>query len=326
LLYFLQAKEEETFDNPRLVQLFELLAKGETPEIAPVLSARSPLFCRYPLAESALGLSAAQTHQLLSDLVRNGYLKRRFHDRIALCPACNERDLRCLTLCPKCGSRHILKPKVFEHLACGTVGTEADYTRNGTNVCPKCRLELQLLGSDYRMLEGYSKCQDCGELTDRPVTKWRCEKCQSEMDQGELHELCLYSLRLNEVQSYRLRSLSIPRTQIETILTREGYEIQREAKILGRSGAVAEIDLLATRNDNSVEHRVVIGFATAEETVDSEEVIRLYAKANDVNAQEVILIALPALSEDARQFAQHCHIRVLDDSDLNQLEAKLLVS
>jgi len=306
--------------------LFELLAKGEAPEIAPVFSAKSPLFCRYPLVESSLGLTSAQTHQLLDDLVRNSYLKRQFYDKIVLCPACSARELRFLTLCPKCRSRHILKAKVFEHLACGTVATEADFTRNGTYVCPKCRLELQLLESDYRMPDGYSKCHDCGELTDRPVTKWRCEKCQSEMDQSELHELCLYSLRLNEAQSYRLRSLSIPRTQIEAILTREGYEIQREAKVVGRSGAVAEIDLLATRSENSVEHRVVIGFATAEEAVDSEEVIRLYAKAYDVNAQEIILIALPALSEDARQFAQHYHIRVLDDSDLNQLETKLLVS
>ena len=271
-------------------------------------------------------MSAPQTHQLLDDLVRNGYLKRQFYDKVVLCPACNARDLKRLTLCPKCRSRHVLKTKVFEHVACGTVATEADYTRNGTRVCPKCRLELQLLEDDYRMPDGYFKCLDCGELTDRPVTRWRCEKCQAEMDQSELHELCLYSLQVNEVQSRRLRGLSIPRTQVETILTREGYDIQRDAKVVGRSGAVAEIDLLATRNDNSVEHRVVIGFAAAEDEVDSEEVIRLYAKAYDVNAQETVLIALPGLSADARQFARQCHIRVLDDTDLSQLEEKLLVS
>jgi hypothetical protein len=325
LLYSPKDTEEETFSNPRLVQLFELLVKGEAPEIAPVFSTKSPAFCRYPLAESTLGLPPAQTHQLLNDLVRNSYLKRQFYDKIVLCPACNSRDLRFLTLCPKCRSRHLLHSKVFEHLSCGTIAAEDDYARDGACVCPKCRVVLHLLESDYRMPDGYFKCHDCGELTDRPVTKWRCEKCQSEMDQGELHELCLYSLQLNEVQSYRLRSLTIPRSQIEAILTREGYDIQRDAKVVGRSGAVAEIDLLATRNNNSVEHRVVIGFAAGEEAVDSEEVIKLYAKAYDVNAQEIILIALPCLSEDARQFAQHYHIRVLDDADLSQLEAKLLV-
>jgi hypothetical protein len=211
-------------------------------------------------------------------------------------------------------------------MACGTVAAEADFARDGSYVCPKCRLELQLLETDYRMPDGYFKCHDCGELTNQPVNKWRCEKCQAELDHSELHEICLYSLQLSEVQSYRLRSLSIPRNKIEAILSREGYEIQRDAKVVGRSGAIAEIDMLATRVNNSIEQRVVIGFTAGEDAVDSEEVIRLYAKAYDVNAHEIILIALPCLSEDARQFAQHYHIRVLNSDDLLQLEEKLLVS
>ena len=306
--------------------MFELLVKGEAPEVAPVFSTRSPTFCRYPLAESTLGLPVAQTHQLLNDLVRNGYLKRQFYDKVMLCPSCNSRELRYLTLCPKCRSRHILHMRTFEHMACGTVAAEADFARDGSYVCPKCRLELQLLETDYRMPDGYFKCHDCGELTNQPVNKWRCEKCQAELDHSELHEICLYSLQLSEVQSYRLRSLSIPRNKIEAILSREGYEIQRDAKVVGRSGAIAEIDMLATRVNNSIEQRVVIGFTAGEDAVDSEEVIRLYAKAYDVNAHEIVLIALPCLSEDARQFAQHYHIRVLNSDDLLQLEEKLLVS
>jgi hypothetical protein len=64
----------------------------------------------------------------------------------------------------------------------------------------------------------------------------------------------------------------------------------------------------------------VVGFANGAEEVDSEEVIKLYAKAYDVNAQDIIMVASPKLSEDARQFASHYHIKVYNADELDQMK------
>jgi hypothetical protein len=313
------------FSDPRLARLFDLLAKGEPKGIVPAFSPKSETFCRYPWAESILDMPIRHTNRLLDDLARGGYLKREFHNKIIFCPACNSQDLHFVTLCPKCGSGHIVSARVIEHVSCGTLAAEEEF-RNGTGfACPKCHRELQLLGSDYQMPGVYFKCHACGELTQKPVERWRCSNCHEEMERDEVRELCLYSYELSEVPTERGLGGQVPRSQIEDFLIHEGYEIQSGVKVTGRSGAVHDIDLLATKNSGTFEHRLVVGFASQNSDIDSEEVIKLYAKAYDVNAQDIVLIAIPRLSEDAVQFASHYRIRVLDAEDLSHLHEKLLV-
>lgn len=313
------------FSDPRLAKLYELLLKGEESALVPVFTPKAESFCRYPLAESTLGLPTRNTNQLLDDLARGRHLKRFFYDKVIFCPVCNSRDLRFITACPKCDSGHILPAKVFEHIACGTLAAEADFRSGPTYICPKCRRELLLLDNDYRMPGVYFQCHACGELTRQPAERWRCNGCREELAYDEIRQVCLYSYQLNEVQADQIRGSALPRNQIEDFLSREGYELQRDVKVTGRSGAVHEIDLLAVKNSGTFEHRIVVGFATSDSEIDSEEVIKLYAKAYDVNASDIVLIALPRLSEDAVQFASHYRIKVLAGSDLERIHEKLLV-
>jgi hypothetical protein len=313
------------FTDHHLSQLLDLLVKGEPKEIHPAFAPRSESYCRYPWAEAILEMPTRQTNRILEDLVRSGHFRKVFHDKIIFCPACNSRELRFVTACPKCSSLNILAVQVLQHIPCGHVGIEQEF-RNGTaSVCPQCRRELRLLGSDYQMPGIYFKCYACGDLTQKPRERWHCGNCREEMERDEIREVCLYSYQLSEVPTEQARSSSLPRSQIEDFLVHEGYEIQSEVKLTGRSGAVHEIDLLATKNSGTFEHRIVVGFAFSDTEVDSEEVIKLYAKAYDVNAQDIVMVALPRLSEDALQFAHHYRIKVLDSEDLEHIHEKLLV-
>jgi hypothetical protein len=313
------------FNDPRLARLFDLLAKGEPKAIVPTFAPRSESLCRYPWAESVLNMSIRHANRVLEDLTRGGYLKRQFYNKVIFCPSCNSQDLHFITLCPKCRSGHIISARVIEHSTCGMLATEEEF-RNGIGFsCPKCHRELRLLGSDYQMPGIYFKCHACGELTQRPLEKWRCEKCHEEMERDEVREFCLYSYELSEVPTEHDLVGPIPRSQIEDFLIHEGYDIQSNVKVTGRSGAVHDIDLLATKTSGTLEHRLVVGFASHDTEIDSEEVIKLYAKAYDVSAQDIVMVAIPRLSEDAVQFASHYRIRVLDAEDLGRLHEKLLV-
>lgn len=308
----------------RLARFFESLVKGDTKEILPAFAPRYDGCCRYPWAEAILELPPAHVNRLLEDLARHGALRREFSEKILLCPACNSRQLQFSTACPKCGSSHITSVRVLRHIGCGLLAVETEFRNGAAAVCPKCRQQLQLLGSDYEMPGGYFLCRSCGELTGQPREHWRCSNCQELMERDEVREVCLYSYRLGSVPRELVADNGIRREQIEEFLVREGYEIQNNVQVVGRSGAVHDIDLLAIKNSGPLAHKIVVGFVTGETEVDSEEVIKLYAKAYDVNAQDIVLVATPRLSPDARQFAGHYRIRVLDADDAPRLQERLL--
>ncbi len=308
--------------DPKVIKLLEQLTNGGVNELVPVFDPKQLKYVDYPFVDKLLGRANSFTIQLLEDLTRLGYLKKKFYEKIIFCPVCNSTDLRYTTFCPKCSSGYILRSLVFEHPSCGFIGIEKEFSNGTGHICPKCQRELNLIGSDYNSPGYYYKCYNCDELSIIPVEKWQCIQCSSVFSKEEIREICLYSYIINEEKKEKLQGERIPKERLADFLTQDGYEVESSIKVTGRSGAEHEIDLLATKRSGPFEHRIVVGFASAEHEVDSEEVIKLYAKAYDVNAQDIILIAVPKLSPDAFHFAHHYRIRVFEAADLEHIESE----
>ncbi|MEO0085188.1 MAG: restriction endonuclease [candidate division WOR-3 bacterium] len=301
-----------------MLKLLELLVERKVSALEPAFAPRRDTWVSYPFAEAELGADSAYVAQLLEDLHRLGYLDRQFSERVIFCPACNSQDLKLVSSCPKCGSQHLARLNVLRHKSCGYLAPEADFQRGEDRVCPKCRMDLVLVGSDYERLAGRHRCASCGDLIEAPNERWHCRSCRRTYDKTDVREVVMYSYLLNKAQLAKLRAERIPKARVRESLTREGYEVQEAVRQTGRSGAEHEIDMLAVKRTGPIEHRIVVGFASGEEAVDSEEVIKLYAKAYDVNAQDTILVASPRLSSDASQFAAHYHIRVYNADELER--------
>jgi uncharacterized protein YbaR (Trm112 family) len=310
-------------EDPNVVRLFEFLIDKNVPGIEPVFAPRRDSWVSYPAVESELGTDADGSLLLLEDLSRLGYLSRQFHDKVLFCPACNSQDLKLNTVCTKCRSANLARQRVLEHKNCGFVGAESEFTKSGGRTCPKCRVELVLVGSDYTNRGLRYHCLGCDAVVEVPDENWTCRSCRRVYPKGEVRELVMYSYLLDQAQISKLRVERIPKARVREFLTREGYDIQESVQTTGRSGAEHQIDLLATKHSGPLEHRIVVGFSSAESAVDSEEVIKLYAKAYDVSAQDIIMVASPKLSDDGRQFASHYHIRVYSAQDLDRLDLQL---
>uniref|UniRef100_A0A7V3PTI8 Thaumarchaeal output domain-containing protein n=1 Tax=candidate division WOR-3 bacterium TaxID=2052148 RepID=A0A7V3PTI8_UNCW3 len=308
-------------NDSKILKLFELLVEKNLNCIEPVFAPDTTNGISYPIVESQLDVDSEYATQLLKDMCSLGYLQRQFAERVYFCPACNSTDLRLVLYCPKCNSPELYRTRLFRHRTCNYTAPADDFLRHGQRICPKCRNELLLLGSDYDDLGNRYRCPDCKEITRAPVERWNCHSCGRTYEKDGIRELILYKYTLNPAQVTRLRQERIPRARVRELLAQEGYEIQESVNVKGRSGAVHLIDMLADKRNGPLEHRVVIGFATGVENVDSEAVIKLYAKAYDVNAQDIILIASPKLSEEAAQFAQHYHIKVYTPDRIDQLAA-----
>lgn len=304
-----------------LLKLFELLVEKKIGTVEPAFAPHLPDGVSYPLVESHLKVDARYSLQLLEDLARLGYLERQFAERIFLCPRCNTNRLRLVFYCPKCSSPEIFRTRVLKHRTCGHIGPADDFIRYNRRVCPKCRNELLLLGSDYEDLGDRYRCIRCREINRTPTEKWQCASCQEVYEKTNVRELVLYRYCVNPEQLKRIQEERLPRSRVKNLLIREGYEVQESVTVMGRSGARHLIDILAVKRSGPLEHRVVTGFATAMTEIAAEEIIKLYAKAYDVGAQDIILIAGARLTPEAEQFAQHYHIRVCPPDQIEQLVA-----
>ncbi len=98
---------------------------------------------------------------------------------------------------------------------------------------------------------------------------------------------------------------------IESLASR-GYRVEEKGKARGRSGLEHAFDILAYIDGEQVSHRVAIDFLDGDKEVGLEQVALFDTKAYDVGIDDKFIVVSPHLTAEAKQFAQHQRIRVLE--------------
>jgi len=288
-------------------------------DIRPQLDFASELGFLYPLVEQTAGVKGKEAVAIVEALSARAILRKSYFDRLLHCPRCQSINLRPSTHCPKCGSGDIARGRILEHLACGYVGVEEEYSVKGKFVCPKCKLELRTVGADYLSRGVLRKCRDCSEIFSSPLVKWRCLKCSSLSTEDEIIEVNIYAYTLDEGQRNWLEFEIQPKVRFVEYLVYNGYKVTENARVKGRSGAEHRLDMLASRDDGVVTHNVAIGIAIAREPIGLDRIMDFDVRAFDSGFHDKVLISIPGLGEEARKFASYHAIKVLEPKDLDTL-------
>jgi hypothetical protein len=288
-------------------------------DIKPQFDFTAELGFIYPIVEQTLQVKGKEAVAIVESLTDKGIFKRSFFDRLLRCPRCQSINLRPSTHCPKCSSGDIVRGRILEHLACKYVGVEEEFASKGRYVCPRCKLELRTLGTDYQSQGVLRKCRDCGEIFNVPLIKWRCLKCSSLVDEDQVEEVDVYAYSLDEAKRNWLEFELQPKAKFLEFLRQQGYEVRESARVKGRSGAEHSIDILATRDDGVITHSIAIGVEIAREKIGLERILDFDVKAYDSGIHDKVMIIIPALSEEAEKFASHQAIKVFDPEGLNIL-------
>lgn len=110
------------------------------------------------------------------------------------------------------------------------------------------------------------------------------------------------------------------RTRVREYLEQQGYQVTEGAKLLGKAGIEHAFDMLARRDDGLTSYTVAIGIATGgDRQREANTVFSLANKAYDCGILDRILIAIPELSEEAKQLAVKQRIKVIDGEQIGQL-------
>lgn len=92
------------------------------------------------------------------------------------CSQCNSLRILPNFFCPSCHSTNFEQGKLIEHFKCGNISVEDSYKENK---CPKCNKEIKILGVDYKSLDSYYICNDCGDKFPDPSEDYICIKCNN---------------------------------------------------------------------------------------------------------------------------------------------------
>lgn len=313
-----------TWRDEKATKLLEAMLRGSIPEAKPQLNSQSEIGFSFPSVSQLLQTEDKESMALLDSLAVQGTLVRRFSDKFLYCPQCRSMNIRPAYCCPKCGAGNVTRGRVLEHLVCQYVGTEDEFFVKGRLICPKCTQELYTSGSDYRSLGVLYKCRDCSEIFSQPAIKWRCLKCSSITPGEKIAEVDAYSYSINEQRRNSIEFELKPKAQLSQSLRNRGYEVKQNARLKGRSGAEHTIDILATRDDGIVVHNIAIGIEIADKPIELNRVFSFDNKAYDIGLHDEVLIAIPELTPEARQFAARQRIKILESADLEAFLSSVL--
>jgi hypothetical protein len=101
-------------------------------------------------------------------------------------------------------------------------------------------------------------------------------------------------------------------SQLLQYLKDHGYSVEEDARIKGRSGVNHVIDIYAYLYDGVISHSIDIGILNSDREIGIDPVFLFDTKAYDIGVHDKILLVNPKLSTEARQFAQHQHIKVYE--------------
>ena len=123
-----------------------------------------------------------------------GYAQRKkFEERIHVCPHCYGSHLFYMESCPKCDSSHLKEEPVLHHFRCANISPESSYAYDGELRCPKCHQMLRHIGVDYDRPANVYTCQECNHTFLHTRMKVFCTSCKKVSRPSELLPQDIYS-------------------------------------------------------------------------------------------------------------------------------------
>ncbi|MDI9619635.1 MAG: hypothetical protein QFX33_02260 [Candidatus Nezhaarchaeota archaeon] len=318
LMYLNSLKLEDRISKDKVYRLYGELLKGNLKVVEPAVSFNEGV--RYPKIEELLGVKV-EAQALLDELCEEQIFKVEIDGNVVVCPRCGSHRLMLSLLCPRCGSKKVVKAVMLQHLSCGHVDFEANFKVEGGLRCPRCRGQLNALGSDYKVHSTLYSCDSCGAAFSDPRHGYTCDLGHSfNGEEAAMRVVKLY--RFNEEKRSLIERLALNLEEMLKPLADEGWRIESPARIPGLSGVLHDFELAVT-SGNGKPPSLVASLVSPDEAASANEILALWAKAKDVNAERTLILAVPGLQEENRKLAENLGITVVEGRNSGELKLKL---
>ncbi len=305
------------YQDANVQLLLSKFVKGEIIELVPVFDLY--LTVRYPDVEPLLDGDPRAARDLVEKLWESGVFKRKFQEKVLVCPSCISANVSNDYVCPNCNSIDIQRKTLLEHPVCGTVDSIDSFLVEGGLICPKCNKELVEAGVDYHKLGAWFQCDQCGKRSDMPNPIHRCRNCGHAFTIKDTGFINLYTYRLSLDAEEEFKRVFLVTKPLARVLEELEYTVEMPGQIAGRSGALQRFDITGTKRNETL----VMDLIFSDKPIDETPVASLYAKIFDVAPSQAFLIAIPSLTDKARRLSSLYRITLLEASSPEDAASQL---
>jgi predicted RNA-binding Zn-ribbon protein involved in translation (DUF1610 family) len=295
------------YQDPSVQLLIGKFVRGEIVELTPSFDLDQTV--RYPEVEQVVDGDTTAAKQLVQKLWDVGIFKRKFHEKVLVCPSCLSPNVSNDYVCPNCNSIDIDRKTLLEHTSCGNIDSVDNFLVDGGLLCPKCNKELIEAGADYQKLGAWFQCSQCGKRSDMPSPIHRCRNCGHIFTIRDTGFVNVYAYRLSSEAEDEFKRTYLVMKPIGLVLEDFQFKVEMPGLIAGRSGALHRFDAVATKGSTEV---VVLDVVASDKEIDEVPIATMYAKVFDVTPTQSILVAIPRLTEKAKKLASLYRISTIE--------------
>ncbi|MFC1507518.1 hypothetical protein ACFLQ6_10695 [Thermoproteota archaeon] len=293
------------FINSNLESIEPIMVRSETPS--------------YPVLSDLKGYSQRKIQYTLDELVESGILNEDLYEKLVACPQCHQSaKVFTRSKCPECESHKVKINRLMQHLDCGAIYKQSEYQTVNGIICPKCRkrieedLELKSVGISF-------ECQSCNSIFSEPLRSYYCRGCSDEFQLKNCDLVDIHSFTLNQDVKYEAKEKLTVLT-IADSLRKIQYSVDIPGYLKGKTGVNHGFTLTANKKDKLV----ALDLVTSSETVDTKTVLSSYAKFTDSISATSLLIAMPMLHQEARDFLKANNIQFIEGENMYEINDKVI--
>ncbi|HUK28637.1 MAG TPA: hypothetical protein VLV31_09450 [Candidatus Acidoferrales bacterium] len=261
---------------------------------------------------SKLGFNRSDFEPLLNELNSHEVLQKYPIDTTPTCSKCGHSRFHLVYLCPFSQHSTLERGIMIEHFRCGHTDFEINFRSGNELICPKCRLMLKVIGTDYRKIERSFQCIGCGKKFPTPKIQFQCAHCGWSNYENDLVMQPIYGYKLNGAFRSELLAHCSLEMKIVEVLKLFGFQVAAPALVNGLSGTEYYFDIVGTKNKTQIMFDLI---STITGEIAPRDISAFFAKVFDAKPPRVYLVATPRVSKESERLCEMYGIEVIAAED-----------
>jgi len=264
---------------------------------------------------SKTGFNHTDFDLLLNELNSHEILQKYLIDTTPTCSKCEHSSFHLVYLCPFSQHSTLERGIMIEHFRCGHTDFETNFRSGSELICPKCRLRLKVIGTDYRKIENSFQCIGCGRKFSIPKSQYQCANCGWSNYENDLVMQPIYGYKLNDRYRSELLAHCSLESKITEVLKQFGFQVAAPALVDGLSGTQYSFDIVGTKDKT----QVMFDLMSTTGEIAPGDIAAFYAKVFDAKPPHVYLVATPRVSKETERLCGMYGIEVIAAEEPNMI-------